>query len=215
MPRAIAIFDFDGTLIPNPSSEWRFVHFLIWRRRLGFGALLRSLAFAVRWWPRYGPQVMKKNKAYLGGITVAEAEVLAREFVPRTVLPLLRPELIERLRQHQARGDAVALLTGTLSFIAGPVCAALQIEQCVACECDVRGERFLPAPPVQHPFGPDKLALAQKLCKKLGYSMDQVTAYADSGHDAILLAAAGEAVAVSPDRTLRKLARQRNWEIVG
>lgn len=211
MPRAIAFFDFDGTLIPNPSSEWRFVRFLVRRKRFGFSDLARSMSFAARWWPRYGRHVMKKNKAYLARIPVTEAEALAREFVPAVVLPLLRPAVMERLRRHQADGDTVALLTGAPSFIARPICDALQIEHCIACECETSGGRFLPQPPHQHPFGEEKLALARRLCEKLGYSMKQVTAYADSIQDRALLAEAAVPVAVSPDRALAQLARQRNW----
>ncbi len=214
MPAGLAIFDFDGTLIPNPSSEWRFVHFLVRRKRLGFGDLARSLAFAARWWPRYGRHVMKKNKAYLGRIPVTQAESLAREFVPAVILPLLRPAVLERLRRHQANGDTVALLTGAPSFIARPICDALQIEHCIACECEISGGQFLPQPPHQHPFGEEKLVLAQRLCEKFGYPMEQVTAYADSTHDRALLAAAGVAVAVSPDLALAKLALQRNWAVI-
>ncbi len=214
MPAGLAIFDFDGTLIPNPSSELRFVHFLVRRKRLGFGDLARSMAFAARWWPRYGRHVMKENKAYLARIPVAEAEVLAREFVPAVVLPLLRPAMMERLRRHQADGDTVALLTGVPSFIARPICDALQIEHCIACECEISEGRFLPQPPHQHPFCEEKLVLAQRLCEKLGRSMKQVTAYADSIHDRALLAAAGVPVAVFPDRALAAVTRQRGWAII-
>lgn len=214
MPRAIAIFDFDGTLIPNPSSEWRFIRFLMRRRRLGLRDLLRSAAFTVRWWPRHGRHVLKKNKAYLAGMKVEEAEALAREFVPEVVLPLLRPAVMERLRRHQARGDAVALLTGAPAFIARPVCDALRIEHCIACECEVSEGRFLPQPPLQHPFAEEKLLLARRLCEKLGYRMKQVTAYTDSMHDRVLLAEVGVPVAVFPDRALALLARERNWAII-
>jgi HAD superfamily phosphoserine phosphatase-like hydrolase len=214
MPRAIAIFDFDGTLIPNPSSEWRFIRFLVHRRRLGLQALLRSAAFAVRWWPGYGRHVLKKNKAYLAGMPVAEIESLAREFVPEVVLPLLRAAVMERLRLHHARGDAVALLTGAPAFIARPVCNALRIEHCIACECEIGEGRFLPQPPKQHPFADEKLLLAQRLCEKLGYRMEQVAAYGDSFHDRILLGEAGMPVAVYPDRSLAILARQRGWGVI-
>ena len=214
MPDRLAIFDFDGTLIPNPSSEWRFVHFLVRRKRLGFGDLARSMAFATRWWPRYGRQVMKKNKAYLAGMKVTEAEALAREFVAEIVLPLLRPAVMARLHQHQTHGDTVALLTGAPSFIAQPICEALAIRHCIACECEISAGHFLPLPPHRHPFGEEKLLLARQLCEKLGQSMSQVTAYADSIHDRALLAEAGAAVAVAPDAALAKLARQQNWPVV-
>lgn len=214
IPGGLAIFDFDGTLIPNPSSEWRFVYFLVRRKRLRLGDLAHSIVFAARWWPRYGRQVMKKNKAYLGGMKVTEAEALAREFVAEILLPLLRPAVLARLRQHQTHGDTVALLTGAPSFIAQPICEALAIRHCIACECEISDGHFLPLPPHRHPFGEEKLVLAQRLCEKLGRSMKQVTAYADSIHDRALLVEAGVPVAVSPDGELARLARQQNWPVL-
>lgn len=213
MPRLV-LFDLDGTLIPLPSCERRFAIWLLHRRHIGIRQLARSLSFALRWAPRYGRQVWKKNKAYVAGLPALRVQTWAEEFVRETLLPLLRPQLLQALRAHQALGDPVALLTGAADFLAYPLSRALGIEHCIASVSAQRNGRYCALPPRRHPFGAEKLRLARELCALRGCTLEQVIAYADSIHDTELLAAVGHPVAVCPDRSLRQQADSRDWTIL-
>jgi phosphoserine phosphatase len=210
----LVLFDLDGTLLPLPSCERRFVGWLRQQGRLGFTPLIASLAFALRWAPRYGRHVWKKNKAYVAGLPVETTEAWGREFAENILRPQLRWNLVRALARHQRHGDIVVLLTGAADFIARPLAASLGVDHVVASLCAVEHGRYTASPPLRHPFATDKLRLAADLCRQFGCTPGEITAYADSIHDRELLAAAGHPVAVCPDPALRRLAIASAWSVL-
>ncbi|MCI0749110.1 MAG: HAD-IB family hydrolase [Nevskiales bacterium] len=210
----LALFDLDGTLLPLPSSERRFLRHLFNTGRLGFRQGLTAAGFVLRRATVYGRHVWKKNKAYLCGLSVTDVEALGADFARRQLLPLLRPAPLARLRAHQADGATVVLLTGAPQFIAGPIAEALRCTRGIATQPAQRDGRYTAEPPLRHPLGMEKLRLAQTLSQKLGLSLTGAWAYGDAHDDLPLLESVGHAVAVSPDARLRAQARRLNWEIV-
>jgi phosphoserine phosphatase len=139
----------------------------------------------------------------------------AEDFVHEALLPLLRPQLVQALRAHQAQHDTVALLTGAADFLARPLSRALGVAHCIASLPATRDGRYRARPPRLHPFGAEKLRLARQLCAVCGCGLAQAVAYADSIHDSELLAAVGQPVAVYPDRLLRQRADTSAWVLLG
>ncbi len=209
----LVLVDLDGTLLAS-GSEARFIGHLIASRRIGARALLNSLGFALRYAPRFGLHVWKKNKAYLAGLSQDEVERLARTFALDRLCPLIRTPMRERIASHRVAGDHVLLLTGSPEFLARPLAEAVGADGWIATVCTQAGGVFLDAPPHRHPFGGEKLILARQAAHRLGLSLADCLAYADSGDDIVLLAAVGGAVAVAPDRRLLRHARAAGWEIV-
>jgi HAD superfamily phosphoserine phosphatase-like hydrolase len=168
----------------------------------------------VRYVTTGGIHTIKKNKAYLCGLGRDEVGWLAAEFVTsRLVLRLYEPA-VQRLRQHQRRGDSVVLMSGTLEPIARALADYLGVRHVCATICSERHGVYLAQPPEMHPFGAAKVSLARQLAEQLGSDLQQAAAYGDSGHDIDLLDAVGEPVAVAPDRALLQHAADRDWEIL-
>lgn len=214
MSRArLVLVDLDGTLLDPPSSERRFIRHLTRRGLLGPRQWLAAGAFFLRWTSCFGRAVGRKNKAYLAGLAPARVAPVAEAFVSGELLPRLYPELLERLRRHAAEGDVLVLLTGAPEFVAAPIARRLGA-RCCATLCCVRDGRYTAHPPLRHPFGADKLALAQALAQELGIELAGCVAYADSGDDLPLLRAVGRAVAVNPDRRLARAAARHGWEVL-
>ena len=209
----LAIFDIDDTLIRG-STERRFWRYLFAQRRQGPRQLLAGAWFLVRFLPRYGIHVAKKNKAYLVGLETADVAALAADFVASEVLPRLYEPAVQRLQQHLRAGDTVALLSGTLEPIARALAEHLGVQHVRATACAQRDGRYLAQPPVVHPFGALKLGLAAELAARLGTDLRLATAYADSTHDLKLLEAVGSPVAVRPDRKLLRAARAKAWDMI-
>jgi phosphoserine phosphatase len=109
----------------------------------------------------------------------------------------------------------VLLLSGTLQFLADGIAAQLGVADCIGSECATRGELFDWRPPLRHPFGTEKLALATDYCRRAGIAPSDVIAYGDSRHDLPLLYWCGHPVAVRPDAELARVARERHWELLG
>jgi len=210
----LALFDADGTLFPNPSSESRFIRHLMRRGRLGPAQIYHAAAFMIRAWPCYGRHVGRKNKAYLCGLPTEEVATLARDFVTAEILPRLRPALLARIQSHRAHGDRLVLLTGTPEFIARPLAAHLEMDEVIATRPAVREGRFTAAPPLRHPLGLEKLDLARDLGQRLQVPPEAWTGYGDSRYDIPLLEQCGRAVAVTPDARLAEVAERRGWEIL-
>ena len=211
--RRLVFVDLDGTLLAG-ASEPRFIGHLLATRRIGPGACLRALSFALRHGARFGRHVWKKNKAYLAGFTTADLERWGRDFATERLIPSLRPQICARLASHRAAGDRIVLMTGTPDFLAAPIAASIGAASWIATTCAREGERYLAAPPPRHPFAAEKLALASEAASRLGVAIGDCVAYADTAADIDLLAAVGTPVAVNPDRGLARHARRHGWEII-
>lgn len=212
---ACVLLDIDGTLFEKPSTEALFIRYLLHRGHVGPRQAMAATGFVLRWLPRYGYHVARKNKAYLNGLDVGVVSQLADQFVAQHLEHRFRETLLQRLRLHREKGDLIALLSGTPAFIAEPIARRVGAQAWWATECAQRGGRFTADPPTRHPLGPTKITGGHALCRALGARLDECVAYADAVHDIPLLTAVGEAVAVHPDRGLARTARLRGWEIIG
>lgn len=206
--------DLDGTLIDKPSTEKRFVIYLLRRRIIGPKQWLSAAAFFIRYGRIFGRNVARKNKAYLHDIEVERVCSLARSFARQELLPCLRPFVVRRLQQHHQAGDQIILLTGAPAFLAEPLAAAIGAQAVIATSLAIADGRFTSAPPLRHPFAESKVDAALGFCLAAGVRLAECTAYADSVHDLPLLALVGSAIAVTPDAGLRTAAWRHGWEIV-
>lgn len=210
----LVLFDIDGTLISQPGSEVRFFHYLLKRRVLRMQQLSSGLLFVLANMPRYGRHVLRKNKAYLAGLSVDDVAALARHFVKEELSLYLIPSTLQRLRQSLAAGDCVVLLSGTPQFIADPLAEMLGAHAAIAALCARRGDRFAAKAPLRHPLGPSKVEAARAIALRYKLPLNEATAYGDSVNDALLFREVKNSVAIMPGRKLRKLALGEGWEIL-
>jgi len=210
----LALFDIDGTLIPDPGSEPRFARYLLARGRLGPRQWLAYTAYLLRYYPHYRRRVFQKNKAYLAGLTVSDIAVAAEDFVRTDLEPLLHKPTVGRLREHLAAGDRVMLLSGTPQFIADPLASLLGAHGACGAICAVRDGKFVAEPPLRHPFRETKVAAARELAEAAGLSLADVVAYGDSINDTHLFHAVGRSIVVMPSRKLRQVAGGEGWDIM-
>jgi len=212
---ALVLIDVDGTLLRVAHSEPRFAAYLARRGFLGPRQMLAYAGFAVREWPRYGRDVLRKNKAYLYGLEVEDIARLGERFVAEHLVRHIRPALVQRLCAHAERGDRLVLLTGTPDFLAWPLARSIGVPQVVAtvCATDEAG-RYSAAPPLVHPYGEEKRMLAEGLCVAHGTTLGECVAYANSASDLPLLGSVGTPVAVAPDAGLTAAARRTGWRVI-
>lgn len=212
---ALAVFDVDGTLVSGPTTEKRLFALLFRSGRIRPGQLLAFLRFAIARAPEFGRHVMKKNKAYLAGLQCADVEALTSEWVRRSAPGWWFAPSLARLRQHQAAGDKVVLLSGTPQFLAEALARELGVTRVIGTCCATEGGHFVSGLPARHPFGKEKRELIAALCAEHGVPATEMFAYADSVHDLPMLRLAGHPVAVRPDTILRTAAMAEGWEILG
>jgi phosphoserine phosphatase len=124
-----AFFDLDGTLLPAPSLEWRFVRYLLSHRRLGASNIARWLLHVDSSFLRGPRQAIEQNKFYLAGLSLSLVGDWGDSIAfdcsnPKPGFEIFR-EGLNRIAWHQSRDHKVFLVSGTLAPLARVVAAVL------------------------------------------------------------------------------------------
>lgn len=115
--RIVAAFDFDGTITTADSFRY-FVRYAVGTPRFawaGLRALPWLLAMKAGWISR-GDAKAKFAWFAFGPIEADALDALACRFAQSELLRLVRPEMIERVREHCARGHEVVLVSASPSL---------------------------------------------------------------------------------------------------
>lgn len=220
-----AFFDIDGTLVGG-ASVWRGIwdyHFQERRRRdrpirFLFGNARRAARLARRGASRdeFAAASAESVGAIFAGLTPAEAQEMFVWIWQRTLRPGLRADVVARLREHRARGHAIALISATMEGLARLVAEEMRADAAVGSMLELVDGRLSGRilPPVC--IGVHKAKRARELLARWEpVDVAASFAYGDAGHDAPLLELVGHPVAVYPDPSLYALARARGWEVLG
>ena len=229
-----AFFDLDGTLLPSPSLEWRFISYLLWHDRLGTSNILRWLAragFSLHHGPRHA---FEANKQYVVGLTESLAEDWMKSWGAsgsNSGIPNFFEEGLSRIGWHQSQNHRVFLVSGTLAPLAKCVANRLPGNvQVIATELAVcvtaaksSGEYALkenPHPPIwtgeitgAHMVGLAKSYALRGMAVQYELNLAKCFAYGDSWADRAMLESVGFPAAVNPSNALARLAKRRGWPV--
>jgi len=220
----VAIFDLDGTLFSGHIVQGIARHHRVHRvKRL---PLYIFMATHMALWPlwRLGlipdASVRELWTRHMGwtmrGWTPQEAAPAFAWIAEQHVMPLLRQDVLARLRDHQAAGHQVILVSGTPAPLLAEIGRQLGVEETVGTPLLLRRGRYSGACELPVCQGAGKVSrLEDYLQGKEGALWSQSYAYADSYTDLPLLERVGHPVAVYPDPELTAHARSRGWEIMG
>ncbi|HEY2822393.1 MAG TPA: HAD-IB family hydrolase [Candidatus Acidoferrum sp.] len=212
--RVAAFFDIDGTLLPLPSLEKRFVAELRQEGLISAGNYLQWLVNAIRLAPRGVSHSIHGNKAYLRNVPV---RVLSfRQFA-------FFPDAIRRVAWHASQGHSVILVSGTLDLLAQQVALALTLRLAMRGVtakigvCATRAERidgrYTGKIVDAATFAEEKMIAMRRIARENDFDLARCYAYGDSAHDRWMLGAVGKPAAVNPSRELRSIAMLRHWPI--
>jgi HAD superfamily hydrolase (TIGR01490 family) len=220
VPSALCLFDLDDTLLPLDSDHaWgEFVVGLGWvdaalfrRRNDEFYAQYKAGALDIHAYIEFATQPLRSR-------TPQQLHAAHTRFMHEVIGPSLREPALRLVRDHQIRGDQVALVTATNDFITAPIAAALGIETLIA----VRLERA-PGGTITGridgvpSYRDGKVVRVGQWLEALGRgwsSFTRISVYSDSLNDLPLLERATDPVATNPSVALEALARERGWRIL-
>ena len=208
-PKTCAIFDLDGTII-RLSSEQVFLRYLLDQGEIPISNLL---AWASNFLKVKSLPVAKSNKIHLRGLEQVRLHEIARHCFVEMLRPSIAPHIAELISAHRAKGQTVILMSGSLSFLVQMFHEHFQTDLMVAHELEVVDGRFTGQRVGLHPFAENKAKLAQQLAAEHGFDLNASYAYGNHHTDAHKLELFGHPVAVNPDRKLRQIATERNWQI--
>jgi HAD superfamily hydrolase (TIGR01490 family) len=217
---ALCLFDLDDTLLPIDSDHaWgEFVVRLGWvdaadfeRRNDAFYAQYKSGQLDIHEYIAFASEPLRAR-------TAGQLEAAHRQFMQEVIAPQLRSTALELVRQHQAQGDLVALVTATNDFITAPIALAFGIDDLIAVRLERgAGGTITGCIDGTPSYREGKVVRVQEWlnARRLGFSdFRRITVYSDSLNDLPLLECATDPVATNPSAALRAIARQRGWRIL-
>jgi HAD superfamily hydrolase (TIGR01490 family) len=212
--RVAAFFDIDGTLLPLPSLERRFVAELRDEGVIPTENYLRWLGTAIQLAPRGVLQAIHGNKAYLRNVPVRVLSFRQITFFPNA---------IRRVAWHASQGHSVILVSGTLDLLAQQVALALTLRLAtrgVTAKigvCATRAERidgrYTGKIIGAANFAEEKMIAIRRIADESSFDLARCHAYSDTAHDRWMLGAVGRPAAVNPSAELRCIAMLRHWPI--
>ena len=219
-----AIFDLDGTLYTGHITKGIVRHhqlhkvkrlplyaYLVVHLPLGFlhrAGLLSEAAMRDLW--------VRDLGWTLWHWTPQEAQAAFAWLADQYVVPLLRPDVMARLREHQAAGHRVILVSGTFDPLLAEIGRRLGVEDTVGTPLVVRKGRYTGASELPACQGRHKVTRLERYLRGSDdIAWPESYAYADSHTDIPLLEKVGHPVATYPDAELAAHARRQGWEIMG
>lgn len=224
-----AFFDLDGTLLPPPSLEWRFIAYLVERDQIASTHLARWLAHFAKTILRYPHQAIEGNKFYLSGISeslVSDWEnSLAQASSPEDSLALFDQGL-QRIVWHHTRGHHIFLITGTLAPLAQMI--ARRISRQLRVPIEVKATELQASRWHSHSWlcssnqWTGRLASGHMSSQAKSHALKTAAAthnldlaksyaYGDSTADVPMLESVAHPQAVNPSRNLVRIAQQNRW----
>lgn len=219
-PRNLCLFDLDGTLLPI-DSDHAFGSFLVaqgWadgehfrRRNDDFyrqyleGRLDQNeyVEFATSGW-RHRP--------------LEDALALRERYMAEVLRPQVLPPALALVREHQARGDLVAIVTATSEFVTSPIAEAFGVPHLLAVRLErLPDGRYTGRISGTPTFQAGKVARVHEWLAGLGHRLDdfgRISVYSDSPNDLPLLELATDPVATNPSDALEAIATERGWRVL-
>lgn len=210
-----ALFRFEGTLSPRPTltaAAWLALNARRVRARL-LG--LSSLALSGPLNTRDPLRAARLAWSCLEGMSEDRLVVLGELYAEEHLIGALSPVGLELLERCRAQGQRIVLLSDNLDVIVRPVARHLGVVDVMAntMELDRSGRATGELrPPV---LGPEVggRALRERLHER-GVELADACGYGSKKTDAVLLGAVALPCAVTPDRELRRIARDLDWPVV-
>lgn len=215
--RSAAFFDLDKTIIARSSTlafSKPFFHGGLLTRRAVLRSAYANFMFAIS---GADHDQLEKMRAYLtqmiAGWDVQTVRQVVAETLHTIIEPLVFDEAVQLIRQHQAAGLDVVIVSASGSEVVEPVGAMLGVDHVIATRLAETGGRYTGEVEF-YAYGPHKATAMRELAAERGYDLSASYAYSDSETDAPMLEAVGHPFAVNPDKTLRALATENDWPIL-
>ncbi len=213
-PRIGALFDMDKTLISENSGtlymKYRYQRGEVtgWEVLQGLGAYLRYKAglLDITAWTK---NMMVQFKGQAERTLTREANRWCREMVVQTIYP----EAEALVREHQAAGHVVAIVSGASKFVVKPLAERLGIKHYLYTRLEVEAGRFTGRVIEPICFEEGKIYWLQQFIEEQGIDLAKSWFYTDSVTDLPLLNLVGHPVVTNPDPFLYREAVRRCWPV--
>lgn len=213
-PKTAALFDFDGTLIAGLSVV-QFMREQVRQRKLSLDDARGMVANTAKLLAKRASfsELFNASCELLAGADEQEYAEFGRDVYEKRIAKLIYPEARALIREHQARGHTVAILSSATPYQVWPAAEDLGVEIVRTTELDVRNGAFTGAIEGDVLWGEGKLNAARKLARSEGFKLENAFFYSDSDEDVPLLESVGRPRVLNPNKKLAKEAKARGWSV--
>lgn len=136
------------------------------------------------------------------------------QFVREQIDPIILPRGRELLREHCDQDHTLMIITATNDFVTSPIAERLGVEHLLATRVEMRHGHYTGDIKGIPCYRDGKVERLHQWLQATGERLDQAWFYSDSHNDLPLLEHVGHPVAVDPDPTLAREARERGWPVI-
>jgi HAD superfamily hydrolase (TIGR01490 family) len=212
-----AFFDLDRTLMQG-SSAFQFARAayrsgMTTRRALARDAY-ENIQFRLRGSTDAATDKLRDRiSQQLHGVRVRDLQRLAPD-VLAGVLPRLYPQMLEIAYAHQDAGRPIFICTAAAQEMADLMAIVLTFDGGVGSVSEVVGGHYTGRPGGPFTYRDGKAQAIRELSEREGFDLANCYAYSDSESDLPMLRLVGHPVAVNPDATLARVAKEEGWEVM-
>ncbi len=183
--KAIALFDFDGTLTTKDSLI-DFIQYAVGKPAFYFGLLWQSPKLAA-----FALKLMSNNKAkesllghYFAGWEAERFEQVARQYSLTQIDRLMRPKGLERILWHQAQGHRVVVVSASMESWLQAWCHTKSVEL-IGTQLEIKAGRVTGKFASNNCHGQEKVNRIKAQYNLADYQ--QIYAYGDTSGDTEML----------------------------
>lgn len=216
----LCLFDLDHTLLPL-DSDHEFGEFLV---RIGLADPVEYRRRNDAFYQQYLDGTLQLSE-YIHFTTSIwrqlppdQQAALQDRFMAEVIGPAIQPQALQLVREHEARGDLLAIVTATNEFVTRPIAQAFGVADLLAV-CLVRDEQGRVTGEIHGvpSFREGKITRVEQWLAERGHTLadfERVSFYSDSPNDLPLLDLASDPVATNPSPVLEAVALERGWRIL-
>ncbi|MFQ5966243.1 MAG: HAD family hydrolase [Acidimicrobiia bacterium] len=214
--RPAAFFDLDKTVIAK-SSTLAFSRPLYRAGFLNRRALLRAaIGQVVFMMVGADHEQIERLREQLQELTRGwdrlEIERLVRETIDEVIAPHVFAEALAVIDDHRRAGHRVVIVSSSPEEVVRPLARHIGLHEVIATRSKVDVDGRYTGEIDFYAYGPQKAQAVIEYAARHNIPLADSYAYSDSATDLPMLEAVGHPVAVNPDRELRQLAQEREWQ---
>ncbi|MDX1802927.1 MAG: HAD family hydrolase [Alcanivorax sp.] len=212
----LAIFDLDNTLIAGDSDhlwgDWLVQQDIVDRQHYKetndqFYADYQDGRLDIMAYLRFSLKVLADND-------MAQLHYWRQQFLADTLPAIWLPQAEALLRKHRDQGHTLMIITATNDFVTAPLADRLGVDHLLATMAERRGHHYTGKVAGTPCYREGKVLRLREWLKSHDETLEGSWFYSDSHNDLPLLEKVDHPVAVDPDATLDRQARERGWPVI-
>ena len=220
----VALFDSDGTLYTGQFGRGLMKYstehgrrFYAWRYYASILPTYFMYKAKLGKWESMQRNLLVGLSGMLQGFNRERADSALTWLVREFLLPTQRPDVMEKMREHQSKGHKIIVISGMLMPAAEILRDTLKADEAIGTQSEFINGRYTGKTLKPHVSGQTKVDKVVELFKGRSWDIDLAASYAygDSITDQNMLGLVGNPVAVYPDAKLHALAKEKNWQVLG